>query len=80
MSHKKKNNNLQQALIFIIFVLIVGLFGYFNDNIDYNDNTSNSTVISTDIENIPEYSGNPYVKINNNIPFFTENDYTTEAF
>lgn len=80
MSRKKKNNNLKQALIFIVFAILVGISGYFSDNIDYTANASNSNVISTDITNIPEYSGNPYVQINNNIPFFTESDYTTEAF
>ena len=29
---------------------------------------------------IPEYSGLPYVEVNNNIPYFTEDEYTTEAF
>lgn len=32
------------------------------------------------IEEIPEYSGLPYVEINGNIPDFTEGDYTTESF
>lgn len=80
MSRKKKNNNLKQALIFIVFAILVGISGYFSNNIDYTANASNSNVISTDITNIPEYSENPYVQINNNIPFFTESDYTTEAF
>lgn len=31
-------------------------------------------------DSIPAYSGTPYVEINANIPYFTENDYTTEAF
>lgn len=32
------------------------------------------------LNDIPEYSGTPYVAINNNVPFFTETDYTTDAF
>lgn len=31
------------------------------------------------IEEIPEYSGEPYVPINNNEPEFTENELTEEA-
>ena len=77
---KKNKNNLKQILIFIVFTIIIGIIGYFNDNINYANDDSNSSIISTDIENIPEYSGNPYVKINNNIPSFTESDYTTVAF
>ena len=33
-----------------------------------------------DLASIPEYSDNAYVVINNNTPFFTEADYTTEAY
>lgn len=33
-----------------------------------------------DINSIPAYSGNPYVTVNNNIPYFTEADYTTVSF
>lgn len=29
---------------------------------------------------IPAYSGSPYVVINNNIPYFTESDYTTNSY
>ena len=32
------------------------------------------------LDEIPEYSGIPYVEINGNMPLFTENDYSTEVF
>lgn len=32
------------------------------------------------ISDIPAYSGNPYITINNNIPLFTDADMTTEPF
>ena len=32
------------------------------------------------MDSIPTYSGTPYVEINGNIPYFTENDYSTQAF
>ena len=35
------------------------------------------TISSSDI---PAYSGNPYVEINGNVPYFTDADMTTEAF
>ena len=38
------------------------------------------TTISFDLNNIPEYTNEPYVTINNNIPNFQESDYTTESF
>lgn len=33
-----------------------------------------------DINSVPDYNGKPYVSINNNIPYFTEEDYTTVSF
>jgi len=33
-----------------------------------------------DLKDIPKYTGDPYVEINDNIPFFTEDDLTTESF
>lgn len=32
------------------------------------------------LASIPAYSGSPYVAVNNNVPFFTDADLTTEAF
>ena len=32
------------------------------------------------LDSIPAYSGRPYVKINDGIPFFDEDDYTTKAY
>lgn len=80
MSKKRSNINLKQILILIIFAIIIGITGYFSDNIVYTDVISNSNIISTHMQNIPDYSGNPYVIIDNNQPSFTENDYTTNAF
>ena len=33
-----------------------------------------------DLNSLPEYIGSPYVEINNNEPYFEENDMTTKAF
>ncbi len=33
-----------------------------------------------DLSNIPEFSNSPYVEINNNRPYFTDGDYSTESF
>ena len=35
---------------------------------------------SYDLDEIPAYAGEPYVAVNGNQPFFTEDEYTTEAF
>ena len=39
-----------------------------------------NNVSAADMEDIPEYSGIPYVRINGNIPHFTEEDLTTVCF
>ena len=33
-----------------------------------------------DLADVPDYSGNPYTAVNNNEPYFTADDFTTEAF
>ena len=35
---------------------------------------------SVTLDSIPEYSGDAYIYINNNVPFFTETELTTDAF
>lgn len=35
---------------------------------------------SYNLESIPQYNSEPYVVINENVPFFTESDFTEEAF
>lgn len=80
MRHRKRSNNLKQLLIFIIFIIILGISGYFNNTIDNPKITTNSNIISATLDEIPEYTKNPYVLINDNIPSFSESDYTTKAF
>lgn len=36
--------------------------------------------VSYNLESIPKYTSEPYVMINENVPFFTESDFTEEAF
>ena len=83
----KKNNKrikLWQEIISIITIICIAIFGYVKANpsdtntINELSSTTSNTVI--DLSSIPEYTSSPYVEINNNIPYFTESDYTTEAF
>ena len=39
-----------------------------------------STEANISLDDIPEFSGKAYVAVNNNVPFFTEEDITSEAF
>lgn len=42
--------------------------------------TKASHVSGYTVDTVPEFSDEAYVAINDNIPYFTENDYTTKAF
>lgn len=77
---KRKRNRLKQSLILFVIAIIIAILGYFDNNIDYTDNVLTSSTVSINLENIPEYTGSPYVEIDNNIPSFKESNYTTNAF
>lgn len=84
MSRRKKGKNnfdIKQLLALIVVTLIVGAVNYLNlgtSPTNANNNVQNN--VSFDLSTIPEFSDSPYVAINNNIPYFTESDYTTKAF
>lgn len=44
-----------------------------NEDLSFGD-TGNS------LDEFPEYSGNPYVSVNNNVPYFTEDEMTEHSF
>ena len=45
-----------------------------------SDKLSDTPSTSYDLKSIPEYSGEPYVTIHDNVPFFSEEELTTDAF
>ena len=45
-----------------------------------NDVSVEQPQTTFDLKDIPQYSGDIYTTINNNIPYFTGNDYSTESF
>ena len=55
-----------------------------NKNIRISNETSDKLAdtpsTSYDLKSIPEYSGEPYVTIHDNVPFFSEEEFTTDAF
>ena len=68
-----------------IIVVIFSVFIYnYQDEIKNYIGTlveRNSAIIpSYALENIPDYTGEPYVILNNNIPAFEEKDYITDSF
>ena len=86
MGRKKKNQKISiwQSIFALVILICISIYGYINQNAtqsntvnDYDINNQNTAF---DLSTIPEYSSSPYVEINNNVPYFTEEDYTTEAF
>ena len=75
----KNTNKLEKIIIILLFSIIIAIGAYFN--IGEENQTGNiveSNKISYEISNIPEYSGEIYVEINNNIPKFTNDDMNLE--
>ena len=77
---KKRFNKEKRIITSLIFILIasVGLYISYNQG-EYNqeENLEISTA-SYEITDIPEYSGNIFIEINNNIPKFNEEDFSLE--
>lgn len=68
-----------EIVIFAVVILIIMRIG-FKENSE-NENVVNGVEnnrISYEIANIPEYSGEIYVQINNNIPNFSSEDMNIE--
>lgn len=51
-----------------------------NTELSGEKDTGSTEQSSFDLSQVPAYSGEPYVVVNNNIPFFKDSDLTTEAF
>lgn len=76
---KRRNKTKLKQIFTILIVIIFTCLIYINDNYNKTENiNTNGNLIS--IDEIPEYSDEAYIEINNNIPNFKESDYTTEAF
>ena len=80
-----KKKNLKKAGIATIISLIVLTVSYLNPaDLNFINDIKNSlqdiNQISYSLEKVPEYTGEDYVIIDNNVPSFTEEDYTTDSF
>ena len=91
MSRNKRKNK-EKILGAIITFVIIGIGAFFGNDIlnqeveknivatSSNVNATTNTNINIDIKDIPEYNGKIYIEINNNIPYFTKEDYTINTF
>lgn len=77
-----KNMNTKQIVIMIIFLIILVALSYVNNNVNYKENivTTNKVTTNFSLEDIPEYTNEIFVRLNNNKPYFEKKDYTTETF
>lgn len=64
----------KKKLIKIIVAGVVALGGYLG--VEFHQQTYSAI----SIEDVPEYSGKPYVIVNDNEPYFDEKDLTTQSF
>ena len=68
MARKRKNANLKQILAMLFIILCFMGLAYSNDSYN-NENTINNTASNyNNLREMPEYFGQIYVTINNNIP------------
>ena len=75
---KQTKNRLIATLLALIIVFIAT---YFAEEIDLLYNKIMGVTMKTySIEEIPEYQGDNYIVINNNIPKFTDDDYKKDSF
>lgn len=84
MSKKRKTSkqNIWKLITSVIILIGIIIYGYMNPNMESTNKTNeyNTTNIAFDLSTIPAYSLSSYVEINNNKPYFTKEDYTTEPF
>uniref|UniRef100_UPI00405722C6 DNA/RNA non-specific endonuclease n=1 Tax=Agathobacter sp. TaxID=2021311 RepID=UPI00405722C6 len=70
----KKGKSIILSIMATVIVIIGGWLGISEAN------PTGVTVDEVSLESIPEYTDEPYVVINDNMPFFTEEDYTETSF
>ena len=81
MGKRNRKNKLMKKIIGIIFVIIILFLEQYTADIreKYGD-TNKQETISYELSEIPEYADSPYIIINNNKPYFNEQDKTIKNF
>ncbi|MCI9017235.1 MAG: hypothetical protein HFJ53_08785 [Clostridia bacterium] len=72
-----KKNKLEKIVTVILSIAILAIGSYFNIQKE-NREENNNTKASYQISNIPNYSGEIYIEINDNIPQFTTENINLE--
>ena len=74
------NKQMLASMLLLLIILVIARASFNNDEKNNNVETSNTTVTNINIGDIPEYTDEVYININNNKPYFKENEYTTDVF
>src|SRR5574344_131822 len=79
---KLSKKKITRLVTLLILLTISGSLAYYNTYNKQVDNiTSNASVTtSIDISNIPEYTDSNAITINNNVPYFSNNEINTNEF
>ena len=84
MSRKKQKNNILKLVLSLIAIIFIAVGSYINTNISKQTITTNNEnsifESSFNISNIPDFSSNPYVIINNNEPNFNDEELIANSF
>lgn len=80
--HSKKHRNTLFSFLALICIAFTGIgtVSLYNGNIESDSRQNIAEYCGEYSLSIPEYSGNAYVTINDNIPFFTKEEITTSVF
>lgn len=85
-SSKKKNTKQNNSTLSVIIVIIISIILITSGNANpkgTKDKLSGTIAYASEhitLDEIPEYSGSAYVVINDNNPFFEDNELTTNSF
>ena len=78
MAKRSKRKNIN--VITIITLILVLIYNFYYEDINKFILSHAYNNVSYNIGEIPEYDGNKFIYINDNVPAFTEENLTTESF
>lgn len=80
----KKNFSIKQLIIYLLVFVVVALLEYTYEEINQKGNNLEEDIFGktsyANLIDVPEYTDEICVMINDNKPYFTEEDYTTTIF
>ena len=80
MARRSKKTQKRNIFITTLTIIIILCIAYQNEIKTFMTEPLIKQKETYKLENLPEYSGNAYIQINDNKPNFTDDDYTKETF